>query len=422
MTHSVGRSWAVCLSAALFFFYIFIQMNFFNAIEPALFKKFSMDAAQMAQLLQMYFYGNVLFLFPAGIMLDRFSTRRILLIVMSVSVVATAAFAFSQVLIEADIARFVLGVAGAFGLLAPVRLATRWFPPQRMALVIGVIVTMAMVGGMIAQTPFVLMMQHFGYSKTLFLDLAIGVLAIFFIYVVVKDVPAEDKNEDELQHHQLSDMGLMASVVKVLTLPQNWCAGLYASLVNLPIFLFGGFWGVLYLVQMHHLTRYAASVVNGMIFFGMIIGAPLFGAWSDKIKRRKMPMVIGAVACLLVFLAIMLLPHLGVTALAVLFFLLGVVISCQVLSYPVVAESNLLSLTGTAEGVASFLIMSGGFTISLFAYLLNLDWSHKMAGDVPVYSALSYEHGLSLMLVAFVLALVLSFFIRETHCKNYDEA
>ena len=54
------RAWIVTISAALFFFYIFIQMNFFSAIEPQLFKAFGGGTATMAKVSQMYFYGNVL--------------------------------------------------------------------------------------------------------------------------------------------------------------------------------------------------------------------------------------------------------------------------------------------------------------------------------------------------------------------------
>ena len=38
------QPWVVILSAALFFFYEFIQMNMFNAIDPSLIKAFSVTA------------------------------------------------------------------------------------------------------------------------------------------------------------------------------------------------------------------------------------------------------------------------------------------------------------------------------------------------------------------------------------------
>ena len=75
--HSLA--WIVTLTASLFFFYEFIQLNLFNAIAVDLMQDFHLDAAQLGNLSSMYFYANALFLFPAGMMLDRFSAKKLLL-------------------------------------------------------------------------------------------------------------------------------------------------------------------------------------------------------------------------------------------------------------------------------------------------------------------------------------------------------
>ena len=74
------QAWLVILSASLYFFYEFIQLNLFNAIDVPLMRDFHLGAAGLGQLASLYFYANATFLFPAGIMLDRFSTRRLLLV------------------------------------------------------------------------------------------------------------------------------------------------------------------------------------------------------------------------------------------------------------------------------------------------------------------------------------------------------
>ena len=70
-------AWVVTLTASLFFFYEFIQMNLFNAINEQLREAFHLDAVQLGQLFSMYFYANFLCLFPAGNLLDRYSTTKI---------------------------------------------------------------------------------------------------------------------------------------------------------------------------------------------------------------------------------------------------------------------------------------------------------------------------------------------------------
>ena len=416
------KAWVVCLCAALFFFYVFIQMNFLTAVGPKLFEKFHIGAGGMATLSSMYFYGNVLFLFPAGLILDRVSTKGILLTVTAISVIATLIFGFANHFYQAELARFVMGVVGAFCLLAPVRLASRWFPADKMALVVGVIVTMAMVGGMVAQNPFQLLVDHEGLRATIFVDVAVGIVIWLLMLVWVSDAPDLKAKESQIQHNHGGNTSLFKSIVAVVKVKQNWFAGIYASLVNLPVFLLGGFWGALYLTQMYGLSRTDAAFVNSMLFFGMIIGSPVYGWISDTLLKRRLPMMMGALFSLLVFSLIMFSVTSNFYLLTVLFFLFGFAISSQVIAYPLVVESNGLELTGTAEGLASVLIMSGGFLVNLFAWMLNYHSRVTVKGSVPVYSAASYHFAFSLMLLAFVLSFVFSLLIKETHCKMKQDA
>jgi sugar phosphate permease len=414
------KGWLVCLTSALFFFYIFIQMSFFPAIEPYLLQKYQIGTTGVATLSSMYFYGNIVFLFPAGLILDRVSTKKVLLFVMGVSVISTLLFGWSTFFYQAELTRFVMGIAGSFCLLASVRLASRWFPAEKMALVVGAIVTLAMIGGMVAQSPFQMLSDLEGFQKTVYVDVGIGGFIWLLILLVVRDNPDTMGAEDAAQAHGSPD-SLLNSIYQVLKVKQNWLAGLYASLVNLPVFLIGGFSGIMYLVQVHGLGRTQASLVNSMLFLGMIFGSPLYGLVSDQLRSRKRPMIVGALLSILLLLVIMYLPTNSVVVLSALFFIFGFAIMSQVISYPLVAESNSMSLTGTAEGLASILIMSGGLTSSIFAWMLNYHGHAKMVNDVPVYSAASYHFAFGLMLGAFVLALLISFGVKETHCKRLVE-
>ena len=114
-------------------------------------------------------------------------------------------------------------------------------------------------------------------------------------------------------------------------------------------------------------------------------------------------------------------PHLSFWYLLILFFLLGFVISSQIISYPLIAESNPAILTGTAEGLASVLIMGGGFAIPFFPALLDLYWDHTMHRGIPFYSVQNYHLAFMIMPIAFLIALVFACMIQETHCRAFEE-
>jgi MFS family permease len=398
----LARSWLVCLTAALFFFFIFLQINAFNAINPYLLTAFQVNAAQLSRLSAYYFLGNVLFLFPAGMFLDRFSVHKLILFTFMLSILATFIFAQTNQFWVAAMCRLIIGLNGAFVLLSCIKLASRWFSPERLALITGLIVTMGMLGGMVAQTPLTLITDYYGWRHALVISAGLGLICWVLILIIVRDYPPGKEELISKQKQQLGAMGFWLSLGKALLNPQNWYGGLYTSLINLPVFLLGALWGVPYLVQVHHLTRVNASFATSMLFIGMIIGSPILGWISDRITRRRRPMIIGAIVALAIIL-IIIYGHLSLSGFIITFFLLGFIIGSQVIGYPLVVESNSPALTGTAAGLASTLIMAGGFTQALFGWLMGL------GGD--------YHLAMLIMPIAFVIALIVALLAKETYCK-----
>ena len=76
---SLKESWIVVMTAAMFFFYEFIQGNMFNSIAPDIMSEFGLGATRLGWLTGTYFIANMIFLIPAGYLLDHYSTRKIIL-------------------------------------------------------------------------------------------------------------------------------------------------------------------------------------------------------------------------------------------------------------------------------------------------------------------------------------------------------
>lgn len=412
------RPWIVCLSASLFFFYEFIQMNMFNAIGFGLMQTFAIDATQLGNLSAMYLYSTVLVLFPIGLLLDRFSTRTLILTAMIVCITGTFCFALSTSLLMAQIFRFIAGAGGAFCFLSSLMLASRWFESRQMAMITGVIVTIAMVGGVMAQTPLTLLTEAFGWRKALMFNVGLGVFIWLIIWSFVQDFPIEKIELYKGIKKQHYELGFFKSIKLALYNKQAWLGGLYTSLLNLPILLLGALWGSHYLVQVHGLSKVDSSYVTTMIFFGTVIGSPTIGWFSDYIQLRKVPMYLGAIVSLFIVVVIIYIPSLSFMTLILLFFFLGFFSSSQIISYPLVVESTPRPLIGASEGITSAVIMSGGaISQPLFGKLLDLNWDGAIADGIRVYSVYAYKNAMFTLPLAFVICILLLFIIKETYCK-----
>jgi len=418
-TNHTGLAWAVILTASLFFFYEFIQLNMFNAIAVDLMQDFHLNAAELGNLSSMYFYANAILLFPAGMLLDRFSTRRIIVLAVLTSTVGTFLFGIADTYFMAAFGRFLEGCGAAFCFLSCIRIASRWFPASKMAFVTGIVVTIAMLGGLVAQTPFAILSHAVGWRHAVILNAGLGIVIAILIHFIVEDRPPNSQDDAKHEKDALKSLGFWRGIGLVLMNPYNWLGGLYTSLMNLPVFLLGALWGINYLVQVHHISAVQASYATTIFFLGIIFGSPLFGWLSDHIGRRVLPMIIGAIASLAVILVLMYVPDLSLTSLIILFFLIGFVTSSQVLSYPTIAELNPIALTGTAVSVDSVLIMTSGAIFQpFFGWVMAMHWDHTMVNNAPAYSGHDFMNAMLIMPISFVVALIVAMFIKETFCKS----
>ncbi|WP_423202287.1 MFS transporter [Legionella birminghamensis] len=405
------KAWLVCLSAGLFFFYEFFQLNIFDVINQPLRDDFGLNAAQLSWMSSMYLWADILFLLPAGLILDRFSTRRVILTAMFVCVIGTLGFAVTHSFLLASIFHFLSGIGNAFCFLSCVVLVSRWFPPRRQAFVIGSLVTMAFLGGMTAHTPLAQLVNNFGWRNALLIDSAVGGLLLAWIAVNIQDSPHKTKPVS------YSRSALLPGFFRALSNPQTWLAGLYTSFLNLPIMVLCALWGASYLQQVHQLSEMAASNVVSMIFIGSIIGCPLVGWLSDYQGKRKPLMIAGALGSLIVVIPLFFNMDLSQLQLSMLFFMLGLFTSTQVISYPLIAESNSSDNTGAATGIASVLIMGGGGVGQvLFGFLIQ----NHAGTSSQNYATADFQFAMWMFPLTIILAFITSMLMRETHCKHIN--
>lgn len=417
-----AQNWVVIISTALFFFFEFIQMSMFNSIDQQLMRSFDLNATQLGNIASMYFYGNICFLLIAGMLLDRFSTRRLILIAMALCILCTYGFALSQNIWQLQVCRFITGMGAAFCMLSAVRLASRWFPPQRIALVVGVVITIAMLGGIYAQTPVILLTHALGWRGAILFNASLGVIFWLLIWFLVKDYPSNLHQQQLQQKATLSEWGFFPALWRALKNKQNWFAGIYTNIMSWPVVVLGATWGLPYIVAVRDLTSTQASYITSMIFLGAIIGSPITGWFSDYIQRRRLSMQIGGLLTLVIFTAILKLPDLGLISLMILFFLLGLVASVQVVSYPLVVESNPLEITTTAEGVTCTLIMSAGIISSLIGWSLDHHWLGLYSNNGSrLYLPSNYQDTALIFIIGFTLATLVAFAIKETFARHYSQ-
>lgn len=406
--HNLRESWLICLSAGLFFFYVFFQMNMFDVINQSLRQAFQINAAQLSWMSSTFVWASVLLFIPAGIIVDRFSVRKIILITMTICIIGTLGFALTKSYIWASIFHSFTGIANAFCFLSCIVLTYRFFPPNHQALVTGCLVTMAFCGGIVAHTPLAYLNECIGWRKSLFIDVILGLFILGWLSVVIKDKCPLKSSENGI-------LTWFKGLTQVLTTKQNWFAAIYTACLNLPIMVLCALWGASYLKKVHHLTDIEASNVITLILIGSMLGGPLFGFFSDKLGRRKPVMLLGTMGALGTMWLLIMFTDLSFVSLSCLFFAIGLFSSSQIIGYPLISESNHANNTGLATAIASIIITgSGGVGQILFGGLLQ-----RHAGfGVHHFTSLDFQYAIIMLPIAAVISGLMILGIEETYCSR----
>lgn len=399
--------WIVCFSASLFFFYEFIQGNMFASIADNIMRDFNIEVDKLAYLSSVYYLANVVFLFIAGQLLDRCSAKKIMLFAMLLCVISTFILAEAHSFTVALICRFMTGIGSAFCLLGPVRIASRWFAPRQMAMVTGLIVTIAMLGGLAAQYPMTLLVEKIGWRSAVFVVGLIGMTMLVFMGIGIVDRPSSYKISEDNKLRFLEVFKRAYTNLKTLRI------ALFTSLMNMSIAVFGAMMGSLYLMARLDISKELASSINGMLFLGTLFGGPLMGRWSDKIGERLGPMRFGVLGALVALLVILYVP-VNIYGMYILFFALGFFTSAQVISYAYVAESQPASMTATAVSIVS-ICTQGGYVVfqNLFSHLLLLHSTHDGR-----YQLSDYQTAAVMLPLGLIFAFIMLIKLKETYCHG----
>lgn len=402
-------SWAVCIPAALFFFFDFLQMAVPNSIKIDIQDYFNISESDAAYVTKAFSLGNFLFVFPAAIIVDRYPIRKVLLASLLFSFIGALGMAVSSCFFSFCLSRFLSGAAHAFCFLCCISLVQQWFSPKKIAFAMGVVVAIGCSGALFANIPFVWLLHNtrFTWQNLLLGNSLLIILTWCLAFVCVHPFPNGKK-----QGRQKKETwgAFLASMKQAFKNGQNWLYALFIPLINLPYSVIAIFYMNEFLMSIHQVTQQTASGLTTGFFLGNILGAPLVNYISEKWESRKKPMLVGALGTLICSVVLLFVTPLSAAILWILLPGLGLFISAQVISYPAITEMNPPSIVGRAMSITSFLFLG-----SIFILQSLTPWIFSTFCASAARTKMDYIYGFSHVLLGLVGAVVLIFFLQETH-------
>jgi sugar phosphate permease len=392
-----------------------------TVIVEDLMKEFSASATSLGILSSFYFYPYALMQIPAGLLIDKLGSRKTLTIFCLVSSIGTLIFSISPSLFYATFSRLIIGLGVSVAFLGTAKLIASWFNARSFASLIGILVAMGNVGALLASAPLALMVISLGWRFS-FLSIAFATFALTgMIWFIVRDVPIRNENHsNELDSNSLSEdqkyMNAFLGVLQSIKTKDFWLVAFP------PLFFFGSFislqglWGVQFVMQIYAMSKVEASIIVMMMSTGFSIGALFWGIVSDRLTfSRKNIYLFGLILYVSAWMCLTMFRYIPIsTWLHTLFFFIGFFFGVIPISVSMVKSLFPLKIMGAATGAANaFPFVGGALYQLLIGYILDVFGLERIEQGVRVYSAASYELGLTCCLLSLIFAVGMAFFIRN---------
>lgn len=405
--------WIIWFLTALFYFYENILQVSPGVMVPDLMQAFSINSAALGGLIAFFFYSYAGMQIPVGVLVDNYNARFLLTGATLSCVLGCVLFAVATHVAVAAVGRLLIGFGAAFAAVCSMKIASNWFPPKRFSLLVGLMVTMGMLGSMIGEKPLALLVESMGWRHTLLMLAAVGLVLVVLIVSIIRHSPTSlEKNIPRTEKKE--EQPLLHGLLQVVKCRQSWLLAFYGGLMFATTSIFGGLWGVPFLMKAYSLDRPTAAGIVSIMFFGWVIGAPLSGVMVNWLRSYKRVLWISSYGCLAIILAVLYFPVFSIFSLSLLIFAFGLFSGFFLPSFSLMHDLHSKGNNGAALGFMNTANMVGGAVGQpLIGCLLDLTWNGAMADSARVYTVQNYQISLSCLPIIIAISLIVIPFIKE---------
>jgi len=407
-------------------------MVYFHRVAPAvvsdlLMAEFNLSGAVLGNLAAIYFYVYTLMQLPAGVLADGVGAKKTVFWGMMISGVGSFIFAASSLLAFAYLGRILIGFGVSVIFVSMLKIVTEWFPEKKFGTLSGTALFIGNSGAVLAATPLAYLVSLWGWRVSFTLVGCVGIFAGILTLLLVKNRPSElnlpSPNPTLKSAARMGVKDVIQGLGTVMKNPNSWPPfavffGIYGSLMA-----FQGVWGLPFLVQQYGMERFEASSNLLIIAVGLVIGCPTLGYISDRIGKRKIPLLTSSLMYALCWVAMLAWPG-GKPApivLPVLLFAMGFFASGFILLWGCAKAVNPIELSGCAIGLANMGGFFGAAIVQpLFGWALDNRWLGLVEEGVRIYPLEAWRFAFLLALGILISTTLIGVLIKEPKQKMFE--
>ena len=266
----------------------YVASHFFRAsnvtIGLDLMRELHIGPEALGALTGAFFFGFSAMQIPCGFFFDRYGPRRTICAMLLLAVAGAALFTLAPSWPLLLTGRVLMGAGFGVMLIGSMVVISRWFPPDRFSTLSGIVLSIGLVGNLLATTPLAWGSELIGWRGVFAIVVVFAGIAALAVWRVVRDAPPGHPFLERKAETPAEMLRGMAEVLRNPMLPfvlvLNFCN--YAC-----TFTVQGLWGGPFLREVHGLSRIEAGNVLLTAVIAYQIGMLVFGPLDRLLDTRK---------------------------------------------------------------------------------------------------------------------------------------
>lgn len=409
-TYALGgaRAWWVWALSVLFVLYLFSVQTGYSVVNPSIQGDLQLSIQQISAVAAIYTWVFAVCQFFGGALLDRLGAHKVLPI--SVVLVTAGVFLFANAHSYATLilSQFVMAVGACTGFVGAGYIGGQWFGMAKFSFMFGLVQFCAALSSAFSVNALQFALGQVAW-RSLFNYVGIaGIVLAVLAFVYLRNPRPVESTHEGVGAFFKSVMSALSAVAKNghVWIQALICAAEFGALLAL-----GVVWAPK-LMAIRGAAPDTAALSASLLWLGLAAGCLFIPAWSDRIRKRKLPILAGSIVQLACALILVYVPGLPIGVDMAICFLFGVANAVHMLTFSSAADVVPPQLIGTSAAFVNGIgFIFGGILIARPGARIATGLEagiERVSMDMVQYAARP-------IVLALVLALILSFVMRESY-------
>lgn len=407
-----GMAWWVWSLAVVFVVYLFSFQTGYSVVNPSVQQDVGLSIAQVSTIAAVYTWAFAISQFFGGALLDRLGARKVLPVSIALVTLGIFVFANAKSYEMLLLSQVIVALGSCTGFVGAGYIGGQWFGMAKFSFMFGLVQVMAALTSAFSVNLISVGLDTMTWRALFNATAVFGVVFFVIGLIYIRNPAPVPSSHDEGMGNFF--MSVVKGLLDVAKIGHVWVASLGGALSFGMLLALGVVW-MPKILMVHGLSASAAGLGTSLVWLGLAAGSAVIPHWSDVIKRRKLPIILGCLVQLLALAGIIYIPGISSTLALVLCFVLGFANASHMLAFSTAADVVQPQQIGTSAAIVNgIMFILGGLLISRPGFKIGVGLEQGMEPaslEIAMYASMP-------LVIAAAAALLIGLMMKETYPRG----